>query len=144
MVITGARKRKYLNFFNRTLDGSRKLSQVKMISMVDAKDRPSVVVLFEWLNSSGTMQMSIASKNGWKCTRNFLYECFNYTFNTCGARLCTVIVNDSMTNVLEFGLRIGMRKEFDRPVANYFGDNGGWILCMKKDECKWIRGHSNE
>jgi hypothetical protein len=142
MLITGVKKRKYLNFFNKTLNGTRKLSEVKMISEVDDKDRPQVVVLFEWINNCGNMQISIASRPGWVASRRFLRECFYYAFVTCGATLCSAIVDERRVKALEFNERIGMRKEFDRPIRNFFGNFDGWLLCMRKDECRWIKGYT--
>lgn len=140
MHITGQRKRKYLNFFNRTLNGTRKLDRVKMISEVDQKDRPQCVVLFEWVNSYGNMQISIASRPGWVASRRFLRECFYYAFITCGAVMCSAIIHEGNEQALKFNRRIGMKSEFDRPIRNFYGEFGGWVYCMRKDECKWIKG----
>lgn len=143
MHITGDKKRKYLNFFNKTLNGSRKFDRVKMISEVNDKDQPQVVVLFEWVNGLGNMQISIASRPGWVASRRFLRECFYYAFVTCGAVICTAIIDERNVKALAFNERIGMRKEYESPIKNFFGNFDGWLVCMRKSECKWIKGYTS-
>lgn len=143
-MITGERKRKYLNFFNKTLNGCRKLKEVKMITELDEKGCPICVVLFEWVNDCGNMQISIASRKDWVASKRFFRECFYYAFIECGAKICTAIVDTRREQAVSFNLRIGMKKEYDKPIKGFFGDFDGWLFCMKKNECKWLNGVSYE
>jgi RimJ/RimL family protein N-acetyltransferase len=137
-MINGQRKQEYLDFFNQILGSNRTLDSVKMIAEVDADDNPIAVVLFSNFNGFN-MELAIASKAGWVASKRFFRECFHYAFNTCGALRVTSVVDERNTKALEFNRRIGIEREFDGVLKNWFGVANGILLVMHKDKCKWIK-----
>lgn len=136
-MITGERKQEYLDFFNQVVGCNRTINSVKMITELDADGNPLAVVLFGNFNGFN-MELAIASKSGWSASRRFFRECFNYAFNTCNAVRVSSVVDVRNVKALSFNQRIGVKREFDGVLKNWFGVADGVLLVMHKHECKWI------
>lgn len=138
-MITGEQKQEYLDFSNAILDFDLELSDVKMISELDAQGNVVAVSTFSRC-SKYNMEISIASTPRWKASRLFVRECAKYAFVTCGVLRLTIYIAESNKKSIKFSERLGFVREFDGVLKQWFGNEGGIQMVMFKDNCKWIKG----
>lgn len=138
-MVVGTQNREYLDFFNSILSLDMALSDVKMITELGQDNQPKAVAVFSNC-SQYNMEISIASADTWKSSRQFIKECANYAFNTCGIERLTVIVRENNAKSLKFCKRLGFAREFESTLKRWFGSVDGVQMVMFKDQCKWIKG----
>lgn len=135
--IVGEQKAEYLKFFNKTLGLNMALSDVKMITQINENGEPMAVATFSNC-SKYNMEICLAARRGWTCSRRFIRECAKYAFITCGVRRLTSYVEVTNNKGINIHNRVGFHMEFSQPLKHWFGDTDGLQFVMMKEDCKWL------
>jgi RimJ/RimL family protein N-acetyltransferase len=94
------------------------------------------VVLFNHFCGTN-IELSIWTASPKWCSRRFLHTCFNYVFNRCGCRRCSILVRTTNNKMLDLAERLGFQRE--GLVREAFEDGSdGVLLGMLRAECVWL------
>lgn len=106
--------------------------------------RPLAVViwnLYRPMSAGADARVIIASDDPRWCLPGVLRELFSYPFNQLGCTRITAIIRDGNEKSLKLCRGLGFKKE-GVLRRGHNGKTNALILSMLKEECKWLRPHS--
>lgn len=110
-------------------------SDVKAIG-VEIDGQLAAVTLWDYITQYNCV-MSVASDGGRRwMTRDYLYRSFFYPFGQLKLRVATCLVAENNANSMRLCKHIGFKEVGRIPYGS--GDHDDIVLCMTKDECRWI------
>lgn len=94
------------------------------------------VVFSDWNGVNICMHVASDGSRNWM-TRELLFECFRYAFETAGCRRITGLVGEGNKAAIDFDKHIGFSEEARLKGAHPDGDL--IVFVMRKDDCRWLR-----
>jgi RimJ/RimL family protein N-acetyltransferase len=71
-------------------------------------------------------------------SRDFLWHCFNYAFNTAGVNRCTALIGEGNTAAIRFDEKIGFQLETRLRGAHPTGDLLIYVMWRPQAE-RWLK-----
>lgn len=72
--------------------------------------------------------------------RRLVHEAFEFPFVTCGCEAVVALVDSTNEAALTFDTRLGFHEIARIPRGGLEGDL--IVLCMRREECRWLRQHT--
>lgn len=99
---------------------------------------PKWAVIYDHYEEGGSIQMHMAIDNPKYVTRQAISACFEYPFYQLGVKKVLGIVNSTNHRALSFDMRVGFTVE--AIISDAYDMGSMYILSMKRDQCRWLRG----
>ncbi len=106
------------------------------IAQMRGAEMVGVVVYDDFTPWNCTMHVASDGSRKW-LTRDFLFRVFAYPFIQLDLGRVTLFIKESNASSLRFARHLGFAIECPR-VVRLFGSEGGVMLRMLREECRWI------